>query len=64
MDDFEVDETCVHKRDWGDDTVFRGRSMLRGRGDPQSLFLEHRALERRVVGSGCEKGSARHIATQ
>ena len=41
LDEFEVDETCVRKRDLGDDTVGWTEYVgMKRRGDPQCLYLE------------------------
>ena len=47
LDEFEVDETCVRKRDLGDDTVEWTEYVgMKRRGDPQSLYLEQRSLDK------------------
>lgn len=47
LDEFEVDETCVRKHDLPDDTVEWNEYVgLKRRGDPESLYLEQRDVEK------------------
>lgn len=47
LDGFEVDETCLRKRDVGENMVEWNEYVgMKRRGDPESLYLEQRDVER------------------